>query len=159
MQIETTSHAINRKLKLRSFEAAIAEIEKLQAAERILVSKTSWDLPHVFDHCRRSILFAMEGFPELKSKFFRSVVGPTAFHVFDAMGKMNHNRMEEIPGCQYTGQLTLEQSIQNLRQTMENLVEFDKKLHPHFAYGKLSKNKVIRANSMHIADHLCLIEY
>jgi len=159
MQIETTQQDINRKLKLHSFEEALAEIEKLQSAERVLVSTNSWDLPHVFDHCRRSIFFAMEGFPELKSKFFRGVIGPAAFHVFNTMGKMSHNRMEEIPGCDYSGELTLEQSIQNLRETIEAFNTFDKALHPHFAYGKLSKKQVQKANAMHIADHLCLIEY
>lgn len=159
MHIETTTKKINRNVRFQTFEEALEEIQCLQKAETVLVSDQSWDLPHVFDHCRRSILYTMQGFPELKGAFFRSTIGPTAFHVFDFMGKMTHNRLEEIPGSSYKKELTLEESIQQLKTTIELFNQFDKKLQPHFAYGKLSKDKAVRANAMHIADHLCLIEY
>ena len=101
----------------------------------------------------------MQGFPELKSPFFRSVIGKAAFHIFNWRGKMSHDRLEEIPGSEYEKELTLEQSISNLRTTIENFYAFEKMLEPHFAYGRLDKEKADKANAMHIAHHLCLIEY
>ena len=159
MLIETTSQTIQRDLRLGSLDEVLEEVIKLEKADTILVSNDSWDIPHDFDHCSRSILYMIQGFPELKSPLFRSLIGKTAFHIFDLMGRLSHDRLEEIPGSNYEQELTVEDSIIKLRTTIETFKAFDKILEPHFAYGRLSKEKADRANAMHIAHHLCLIDY
>lgn len=159
MQLEHSTRPIRRGLRLRSLEAALAELEKLQAAERVLLS-ADWDLAHTLDHCARSIRFAVQGFPMLKHPLFRALVGKAAFHVFDARGYMRHALDEEIPGCVWSpGALSVERALARLQQSISDFQACEGPLQPHFAYGRLDKAQFERANAMHLANHLDAMEY
>lgn len=150
---------IRRRLRVRSLENALDELEKLRRAPRILLSP-GWDLPHILDHCARSIGYAMAGFPDMKHPLFRAVAGRAAFHVFDLRGYMRHDLGAEIPGSRLPEKpLSFEEALENLQQTVRAFEDFQGKLMPHFAYGTLSKNQYERANAMHIGNHLSALEY
>ncbi len=149
---------ISRGIRLRSLKDALLELQKLQQAPRILLSP-GWNLPHILDHCSRSIEHAMQGFPEQKNVLFQTLIGATAFHLFDARGYMTHDLSEEIPGSHFEAEPSLEEAIQKLQQSIQAFIEYKGDMNPHFAYGKLSKSQHERANAMHIANHLDAMEY
>lgn len=135
------------------------ELDKLQKAPEILLSP-GWDLPHTLDHCARSIEHSMLGFPEQRNIVFQTLIGATAFHIFDARGYMSHNLVEEIPGDQFEPPLpTLETAIARLQNSIHTFMAYQGALSPHFAYGKLSKSQFDRANAMHIANHFDAFDY
>lgn len=102
----------------------------------------------------------MLGFPEQKNIVFQTLIGATAFHLFDARGYMSHNLGEEIPGDVFQPPLpTLETAIERLQTSIRNFMDYQGELSPHFAYGKLSKSQYDRANAMHIANHFDAMEY
>ncbi len=148
-----------RDLRLQSFDAVMAELERLRKAPQIR-SSPGWDLPHTFDHCARSIEHAMTGFPVMKSPIFRAVVGKTAFHLFDLRGHMDHNLTEEIPGDpEPPADLSLDAALARLQNSIRAFEVWTGPMQPHFAYGALSKSQYERANAMHVANHLAVVEY
>ena len=150
---------ISRNFRLGSLESALVELEKLQKAPQILLSP-GWDLSHTLDHCARSIEHAMDGFPEQKNVVFQTLIGSTAFHIFNARGYMSHNLEEEIPGDTFSPPVpSLETSMERLKAGIQTFMDFQGELSPHFAYGKLSKTQYDHANAMHIANHFDAIEY
>jgi len=150
---------MRRRLRVRSLENALEELEKLRCAPHILLSP-GWDLPHILDHCARSIGYAMSGFPGMKPPLFRAVVGKAAFHVFDLRGIMSHDLQEEIPRSPLPEEpLSLEEALEHLQRTIRTFENFQGNLMPHFAYGTLSKKQYERANAMHIGNHLSALEY
>jgi Protein of unknown function (DUF1569) len=158
-ELIVSAQPISRNFRLISLESALDELEKLQKASQIILSP-GWDLPHTLDHCARSIEHAMHGFPEEKNIVFQTLIGTTAFHLFNTMGKMSHNLTEEIPGDKYEPPLpTLETAMERLKKSIHTFLAHEHELHPHFAYGNLSKSQFDRANAMHIANHFDAMEY
>ena len=150
---------LHRDLRLRSLDEAEAELQRLLAAKEIFMSP-GWDLPHVLDHCARSIEFAMEGFPVERNPIFQALIGKTAFRFFDYKGEISHNLTEEIPGSEPTeASAHLETAFARLFQNIHTLKTYDGPLKPHFAYGVLTKSEYERANAMHIANHLSAIKF
>src|SRR5687767_1465623 len=49
-----------------------------------LTSLKGWNPIEVFNHCAQSIEYSINGYPDLKSNFFRHSIGPLAFSVFEA---------------------------------------------------------------------------
>lgn len=150
---------IRRQLQLRSWDDTLSELDKLRRAPEILLSP-GWNLPHILDHCTKSIAYAMSGFPRLKHPLFRAVIGKAAFHIFDLRGQLSHNLGEEIPGSP-VGEppLPLEKAVEQMQQTIQAFEDFNGRLMPHFAYGTLSKKQYERAHAMHIGNHLSALEY
>ena len=158
-QLVTAPQPFLRDLRLQTFDAVSAELEKLRQAPQVLLSP-GWNLAHTFDHCARSIEHAMVGFPQLKNPLFRAVLGQTAFHVFDLRGYMSHDLTEEIPGdADPSPDLSLDAALGRLLESMRTFEGWQGALQPHFAYGALSKSQYERANAMHVANHLAAIEY
>lgn len=154
-----SAQAIQRDFRLRSLDGALVEVQKLGASGQVLLSP-GWNLPHTLDHCARSIEYAMQGFPAQKNAVFQTVVGKSAFHVFDALGYMRHNLAEEILGDQYPEpEPTLEAAIARLENSIHVFQHYTGPLMPHFTYGSLTKAQYDRANAMHIANHLAAMEY
>jgi hypothetical protein len=159
MKLITSTGPISRNLRLQSFDAVVAELEKLQKAQQVLLSP-GWNLPHTLDHCARSIEHAMKGFPELNSPVFRAIVGPIAFHVFDLRGQMSHELTKEIPGdTEPPGDLTPETALAHLQESIRTFEAWQGAMQSHYAYGRLTKSQYERANAMHIANHLAAMEY
>ena len=102
----------------------------------------------------------MLGFPEQKNVVFQTLIGSTAFHIFDARGYMSHNLEEEIPGDTFEPPApALDTAIARLQSSIHTFLNYQGELSPHFAYGKLSKSQYDRANAMHIANHFDAMEY
>lgn len=151
---ETTP--INRALRYDSLEEALGALEQIARARRIVLSP-GWSLPEIFEHCAQSLEGVMAGFPCEKSRLFQNTVGSLAFHVFDWRGYMNHNLSEAIPCCEFTPALENEAGFRRLIGAIEAFRRYEGPLHPHFAYGALTKVQAGKANAMHMANHFSVL--
>lgn len=114
----------------------------------------TWTVPQLLIHLAQSIEFSMSGYPQPKPAWFQSTLGSAAFALFDARGKMSHDRDEPIPGAPaLDAEATLKQGVQRLLDAMDAFAAWTGPLKPHFAYGPLSKPAYQRAHLMHIAHH------
>jgi hypothetical protein len=151
--------AFDRDIHLRSLKEAVDELNRLRTVREVVLSP-GWDLPHVLDHCARSIEYAMDGFPVQRNRAFQIFLGKTAFRLFDLRGEMSHNLAEEIPGSKPTpASRSFETAMAELLQTIDKFESYDGPLQPHFTYGPLTKDEYDRANSMHIANHLSAMKF
>jgi hypothetical protein len=114
----------------------------------------AWDLPKVLIHAAQSVEYSLGGFPEPKPAWFRHTVGPAAFAVFSARGRMSHSLAEPIPGAPdiAPGQ-ALDAAVDRLVAALSSFDAHTGPLAPHFAYGELNKADYTRAHLMHLANH------
>ena len=130
-------------------------LERLSKLDLNAVESTgSWEVARTFDHLAQSVEFSMIGFPVMKPKVFRSTVGPLAFSVFQARGRMTHGLDEEIPGEVITLENTSSEAYARLIDALESFDAHDGPLKPHFAYGALDRDQYAIAHIMHINNHL-----
>lgn len=116
----------------------------------------AWGIGKILSHCAQSIQYSMDGYPEMKSAFFRGTAGSLAFTFFSLRGKMSHGLEEPIPGAtelnpnaNYSeGSLELQKAIERF-----SLAKAEE-LKPHFAYGTLDKEEYENAHLFHIKNHL-----
>ncbi|MGY4830713.1 DUF1569 domain-containing protein [Sphaerotilaceae bacterium SBD11-9] len=117
-------------------------------------STGAWDLAHVLHHAAQSVEYSLQGFPALKPGWFRASVGPAAATVFSARGRMNHALAEPIPGAPEIAQAqALAPAVDRAIAALQAFERYTGRLHPHFAYGELSKDDYRRAHLMHFANH------
>jgi len=130
---------------LRTLEALKARPPKTLGA---------WDLAQVLHHAAQSVEYSLDGFPQLKPAWFRSTVGPLAFSVFSARGRMSHGLAEPIPGAPAiaAGQ-ALDAAVDRMLAALRRFDAHSGPLAPHFAYGALDKKAFERAHLMHLANH------
>jgi hypothetical protein len=114
----------------------------------------AWDLAQVLHHAAQSVEYSLGGFPQPKPAWFRSTVGPLAFSVFSARGRMSHGLAEPIPGAPAiaAGQ-ALDGAADRLIASLRAFDAHTGALAPHFAYGALDKKAYERAHLMHLANH------
>lgn len=114
----------------------------------------AWDLAQVLHHAAQSVEYSITGFPQPKPAWFRATVGPLAFSVFSARGRMSHGLAEPIPGAPAipAGQ-ALAAAVERLVAALRAFEAHAGPLAPHFAYGGLDKPDYARAHLMHLADH------
>ena len=114
----------------------------------------AWDLAQVLHHAAQSVEYSLTGFPQPKPAWFRSTVGPLAFAVFSARGRMSHGLAEPIPGAPAiaAGQ-PLDGAVERLAAALAAFETHGGPLAPHFAYGALDKPAYTRAHLMHLANH------
>lgn len=123
---------------------------KTQAAR----STGAWDLAHVLHHAAQSVEYSLQGFPSLNAPWFRATVGPVAATVFSARGRMSHSLIEPIPGAPDIAQgQPLGPAVDRAITALQAFERHTGALHPHFAYGELSKDDYRRAHLMHFANH------
>jgi hypothetical protein len=115
-----------------------------------------WSASEVFQHCAQSIAGSLEGYPEQKSPLFQQSVGKLALYTFQTAGAMRHPLSEPIPGMAVlNAQLPTAQALELLISQLERFMQSgDANLHPHFAYGSLSKTDYQAAHWLHISQHL-----
>lgn len=143
----------DRKLVLSTLSAALAELDRLQAA-RSLEHAGAFNWAQTLVHCAQSIEYSMSGYPQAKPALFQHTAGALALSFFAARGRMNHNLDEPIPGApaiEAAPDLVL--ALARLRQAVEQFRRSDKPLRPHFAYGALTKAQYEQAHAMHLANH------
>jgi hypothetical protein len=118
-----------------------------------LKSTGTWTLPQVLEHCAQSIEGSLSGFPQMKSAWFRATAGAAAFSVFSARGAMRHPLADPIPGTAPLTANELEAPLNRLVTAFKTFEAYTGKLHPHFAYGELTKSQYTAAHLMHLANH------
>jgi hypothetical protein len=135
-----------------SLPAALATLQALKA--RPPRATGAWDLPKVLIHAAQSVEYSMAGFPQPKAAWFRHTVGPAAFAVFSARGRMSHSLTEPIPGAPdiAAGQAP-DAAVDRLVAALRAFDAHTGALAPHFAYGALDKPDYARAHLMHLANH------
>ena len=147
----------DRQLVFASLGDAMREVERLsQAAVQAVPPATAWNWSQTLEHCAQSIEFSLQGFPAPKSALFQNTLGAAAFNAFALRGRMSHNLAEPIPGAPALDASTPDASaaLARLRKTVQDFAAHAGPLHPHFAYGALSKAQYEQAHAMHLADHL-----
>lgn len=139
--------------------AGFGSIEEAVATLTALKSKPprpagGWDLAQVLIHAAQSVEYSLSGFPQPKPAWFRHTVGPMAFAVFSARGRMSHPLTEPIPGAPdiLAGQ-PLDAAVDRLVAALRAFEAHSGPLAPHFAYGALDKADYARAHLMHLANH------
>lgn len=139
----------------KTLKELAALIESLSDKEMSLKIDGAWSIGMVLSHCAQSIQYSMQGYPEMKSAFFRGTVGSLVFSIFSLRGKMSHGLEEPIPGSSNldskilfaAGKTELLNAIQLFSaQNAEDLK-------PHFAYGALDKVDYDMAHTLHIKNH------
>ena len=121
---------------------------------RPLRMATGWDTAHVLHRVAQSVEHSLTGFPLLKPAWFRASVGPAAFAVFEARGRMTHGLDEPIPGgAPITDGQPLPAAVDHLVAALAAYERHTGALAPHFAYGPLAKPACARAHLMHQANH------
>ncbi len=114
----------------------------------------AWDLARVLHHAAQSVEYSLLGFPSLNAPWFRATVGPAAATVFSARGRMSHSLTEPIPGAPDIAQgQPLDAAADRAMAALQAFERHTGTLHPHFAYGALSKDDYRRAHLMHFANH------
>lgn len=131
---------------------ALRTVEALKS--KPMRTTQGWDLATVLHHAAQSVEYSLSGFPELKPAWFRATVGPLAFAVFSARGRMGHGLDAAIPGAPAiaAGQ-PLDAAVDRLLGALRAFDAHTGPLAPHFAYGALAKPAYARAHLMHLADH------
>ncbi len=147
----------DRQLVFGTIAAAMQEVERLaSAAVQPLAPATAWNWSQTLEHCAQSIEFSLQGFPTPKSALFQNTLGAAAFKVFALRGRMSHNLAEPIPGAPTLNAPTPDASaaLARLRKSVQDFAIHTGPLHPHFAYGTLTKAQYEQAHAMHLANHL-----
>ena len=138
--------------KFASISAALRTLEQLKTQAPRMTG--AWDMPHVLHHVAQSIGFSMTGFPAPKPAWFRATLGPYAFAVFNARGRMVHSLSEAIPGAPDIAEAQpLSTAVDHAIAALRAFEQHTGTLAPHFAYGELDKPAYARAHLMHLANH------
>lgn len=149
--------AIAVRTRKQSFLQTFAEVESWLGDHAAAEPKTTgaWPFATVLGHVAQSIELTLRGFPELKSAAFRSTVGSAAFGVFSVLGGTRHGLSELIPGTERADvEAPFEKNLERLRAAIAAFRAHTGELHPHFAYGALSREQAERAHAMHFSEHL-----
>lgn len=146
--------ATDRQLVFKSLADALAEVERLTQAVPLNPAAT-WTWSKTLLHCAQSIDYSMTGYPESRSALFQNTAGAAAFALFKSRGHMTHNLLEAIPGAStLDANAASATAVAALRKSIDAFGQFGGALHPHFAYGDLTKEEYELAHAMHIANHL-----
>jgi hypothetical protein len=147
----------DRQLVFGTLVDALREVDRLASASvSALAPATAWNWSQTLEHCAQSIEFSLQGFPAPKSTLFQDTLGSAAFGVFALRGRMSHNLAEPIPGAPVLDASTPDAvlALARLRKSVQDFANHAGPLHPHFAYGALTKAQYEQAHAMHLANHL-----
>ncbi|MDE2430838.1 MAG: DUF1569 domain-containing protein [Burkholderiales bacterium] len=140
-------------VEITSVERMLAQLKDLKS--KVLVAHSGWAPYKVFVHLAQSVQYSMTGYPEMKPALFQHTAGSAAFFAFSVAGAMRHNLTEPIPGAPaIADDGSVNDAIILLINTLQQFQQYQGNLHPHFAYGMLSKDDYAHAHVMHIENHL-----
>lgn len=150
--LSACSHGTIADAGFRSMPAALATLRALK--DKPPRATGAWDLSKVLIHAAQSVEYSLTGFPQPKAAWFRHTVGPAAFALFSARGRMSHSLSEPIPGApEIAAGQALDAAIDRLVAALGAFEAHTGALAPHFAYGALDKPDYTRAHLMHLANH------
>lgn len=140
-------------LSAPSLAALVADLEALRG--RTLLSTGAWSPFQVFTHLAQSIDYSMTGFPRMKSPVFRHTAGRLAWFAFSTAGAMTHDLAAPIPGAPAIPRDgPTAEAIGRVLAALDRFERYRGMLHPHFAYGELSRDNYLAAHVLHIRNHL-----
>ncbi|MFT4938511.1 MAG: hypothetical protein ACI88A_001539 [Paraglaciecola sp.] len=135
-----------------SLSNLLLTLEQLQTQDIRFIGQ--WNDFQIFTHLAQSIEFSMTGYPEHKSKLFKSILGKSAFRVFSKQGSMSHGLNEPIPGApELLPDGFTHAALSRLINAINTFIDYNGELHAHFAYGELSHEEYANAHAMHIYNH------
>ena len=142
-------------ISLSEFGSMADAQRTLEAVKALPLRMASgWDMAHVLHHVAQSVEYSLSGFPLLKPAWFRASVGPAAFEVFEACGRMTHGLNEPIPGgTPINDGQPLAPAVDHLVAALAAFERHTGPLAPHFAYGPVDKPACARAHQMHLSNH------
>lgn len=134
-------------------EPLLADLKRWPADK--LSSSGSWNVSQIFQHLAQSIRYSRLGYPEAKPAWFQYTAGALALTAFSAAGSMRHPLDDAIPGAPaLLADLPVDVAKAELEHEIEQFINWQGDLAPHFAYGKLSKQQYYSAHFLHIQNHL-----
>ena len=146
--------ATDRQLVFTSLADALRELERSGVPTELNPGAT-WTWSKTLLHCAQSIEYSMNGYPQSRSALFQRTAGAAAFSFFKSRSRMSHNLLEAIPGAAtLDANAAAGVALAALRKAIDTFDKHTGRLHPHFAYGALTKPEYAQAHAMHIANHL-----
>lgn len=150
--------ATDRKLVFASLADALRQLDQIKEAKAFNPSAT-WTWSKTLLHLAQSIEYSMSGYPESRSGLFQHTAGAVAFSYFKSRGRMSHNLLEAIPGAaRLDANAASTVAVAALRKAIDTFQTHGGPMHPHFAYGVLTKAEYELAHAMHIANHLSVFD-
>lgn len=120
-----------------------------------LASVGSWNASQILQHCAQSIRYSISGYPQHYSAVFQNTAGKLALNLFAASGRMHHPLDEEIPGApELVPELPNDLAIRELMYEIQQFINWQGEMAPHFAYGSLSKAQYYSVHYLHLDSHL-----
>ena len=147
-----------KPLILKNLAEAVSFLDQIEKSHSVSVSG-EWSLDQNLIHCAHSLEFALSGYPIRKTQIFQDTIGTLVFHFFDWRGYMRHPTSALVPGEPEKDLVAGQSGIDRLRKAIAAFDAWDGPLQRHRFYGSLSKKQYARANAMHIANHLELLEF
>jgi len=114
----------------------------------------AWPLGTVLSHCAQSIECSLAGYPKLRSALFRATIGRFALRRFLRQGFMSHDLAAPIAGAPTLDDVPLAEGATRLRLAIAKFRAHEGALHPHLAFGPLTKEEYERVHAMHFANHV-----
>ena len=123
-----------------------------------LTSSGNWNPSQVLQHCAQSVSYSIYGYPEAHSPFFQYTAGKLAINAFAATGKLHHPLDEAIPGAPaLEPNLPNDVALRELIYTVQQFMDWQGALQPHFAFGSLTKAQYYKVHYLHLQSHLAQI--
>lgn len=120
-----------------------------------LISLGTWNVSQIFQHCAQSIRYSISGYPEHYSALFKNTAGKLALNAFAAKGSMHHPLDEVIPGAPALAtDVPNDVALRELMYELQQFINWQGELAPHFAYGSLTKAQYYSAHYLHLQNHL-----
>jgi len=124
-----------------------------------LISTGTWRVSQIFQHCAQSIRYSIYGYPEHYSALFKNTAGKLALNAFAATGSMSHPLDEVIPGAPALApDVPNDVALQELLYELQQFINWQGELAPHFAYGSLTKAQYYSVHYLHLENHLTEIQ-
>lgn len=106
-------------------------------------------------HCAQSIECLLTGFPQMRAWPIRAFIGPMLLKKFLRQGFMKHDVTAGIAGVpEAPADVSVAEGVARLTASIAAFHAHSGELHPHFAYGPLSRAEAEAVQSMHVAEHL-----
>ncbi len=120
-----------------------------------LISIGEWNASQILQHCTQSIRYSIYGYPEAHSPWFQYSIGKLAVNAFAATGKLHHPLDEPIPGAPaLEPALPNDVALRELIYTVQQFMDWQGEMQPHFAFGSLTKAQYYSVHYLHLQSHL-----
>lgn len=142
----------------KDLDSILAQLENRIAAgnaEQLLSHREGFGLSETLQHAAQSISYAMDGYPKLKARAFRSTLGKAAKHLFLSRGAMRHSLTAPLDGAPALDpRIVQSEALASLREAVTRLRDFEGELQPHPSYGVCAVDQAARLQAMHLREHL-----